>query len=334
MPSRLTACRSGTHYLGSGEGERIPSCTLKISSTDGTSRASGSSTRSWKSVSSDREGPRERRHASFLIPRRPLASGPASFPTTRWSRILAARDGDPAMRRPAALAELCRAYWYPLYAFIRRRGHDPESPRDLTQEFFARLIEADFLAGVDRPGEVPLVPAGRLHPFPGQPARLRAGREAGRRPSVVSIDAAEAEGRYGLEPSHRLTPEALFARRWALTVLSQALDRLRAEHQAAGLRPARAVRGPAPDPDRRRRPRPARRAGRPARPDRRRRAGRRPPPPPPISRGPPRADRRDRGRPRRDRRRDPRPVRALASENRWVAPTLRLPVSFCRGCFS
>ena len=83
----------------------------------------------------------------------PWPSGPASFPTTRWSRILAARDGDPdATEARGALADLCRAYWYPLYAFIRRRGHDPEDARDLTQEFFARLIEADFLAGVDRAG--------------------------------------------------------------------------------------------------------------------------------------------------------------------------------------
>ena len=88
-------------------------------------------------------------HAS---PDGPGLGGPASFPTTRWSRILAARDVDPdASEARGALADLCRAYGYPLNAFIhRRRGHDPETARDLTQEFFARLIEADFLSGVDR----------------------------------------------------------------------------------------------------------------------------------------------------------------------------------------
>jgi len=77
--------------------------------------------------------------------------GPAAFPTTHWSRVLAVRDGSPAPAQAReALAELCRAYWYPLYAFIRRRGHNPESACDLTQEFFTRVIEPDFLAGVDR----------------------------------------------------------------------------------------------------------------------------------------------------------------------------------------
>jgi RNA polymerase sigma factor (sigma-70 family) len=166
----------------------------------------------------------------------PWPSGPASFPTTRWSRILAARDGDPdATEARGALADLCRAYWYPLYAFIRRRGHDPEDTRDLTQEFFARLIEADFLAGVDRArGKFrSFLLAACTHFLSNRRDFERAAKRGGGR-RVVSIDAAEAEGRYGLEPSHRLTPEALFARRWALTVLSQTLDRLRDEHQAAG----------------------------------------------------------------------------------------------------
>ena len=163
-------------------------------------------------------------------------SGPASFPTTRWSRILAARDGDSdASEARGALADLCRAYWYPLYAFIRRRGHDPESSRDLTQEFFARLIEADFLAGVDRArGKFrSFLLAACTHFLANRRDFERAAKRGGGR-RVLSIDAAEAEGRYGLEPSHRLTPEALFARRWALTVLSQTLDRLRDEHRAAG----------------------------------------------------------------------------------------------------
>ncbi len=169
----------------------------------------------------------------------PWPSGPASFPTTRWSRNLAARDGDPAASEAReALADLCQAYWYPLYAFIRRRGHDPETSRDLTQEFFARLIEADFLAGVDRGrGKFrSFLLAACTHFLANRRDFERAARRGGGH-RVVSIDAADAEGRYGLEPSHRLTAEALFARRWALTVLAQALDRLRDEHRAAGAEP-------------------------------------------------------------------------------------------------
>ena len=89
--------------------------------------------------------------------KRPRRAGffPGCSPSFPWTpehhRPAAARQGDPARTEArTALAELCRAYWYPLYAFIRRRGHDPEAAQDLTQEFFARLLEADFLAGVDR----------------------------------------------------------------------------------------------------------------------------------------------------------------------------------------
>jgi RNA polymerase sigma-70 factor (ECF subfamily) len=163
-------------------------------------------------------------------------SGPASFPSTQWSRILAARQGDPAgTEARTALADLCRAYWYPLYAFIRRRDHDPEAAQDLTQEFFARLLEADFLAGVDRAkGKFrAFLLAACTHFLSNQRDLLRAQKRGGGQ-RILSIDAADAEGRYTLEPSHRLTPEALFTRRWALTVLAQALDRLRDEHQAAG----------------------------------------------------------------------------------------------------
>jgi RNA polymerase sigma factor (sigma-70 family) len=166
----------------------------------------------------------------------PWPVGPASFPTTRWTRVLAARDGDrDNSEARGALAELCQAYWYPLYAFIRRRGHDAESARDLTQEFFARLIEADFLAGVDRTrGRFRSFLLAACTHFLANRRDFERARKRGGDRRIVAIDAADAEGRYDLEPSHRLTPEALFARRWAMTVLSQALDRLRAEHRDAG----------------------------------------------------------------------------------------------------
>src|SRR5436189_3999918 len=78
-----------------------------------------------------------------------MSASQASFATTHWTVIAAARNGDAAAAREA-LAELCRTYWYPLYAYIRRRGHSADEAQDLTQELFARLLESEALAGVDR----------------------------------------------------------------------------------------------------------------------------------------------------------------------------------------
>ena len=99
----------------------------------------------------------------------------APFPTTRWSRVVAA--GDPAEPEArAALAELCRRYWYPIYAFIRRKGHDPDEALDLTQDYFARLLEKGVLAARrPRPGPLPRLPADRLRLLPGRPRATATG---------------------------------------------------------------------------------------------------------------------------------------------------------------
>lgn len=165
----------------------------------------------------------------------PAAPPPAGgFATTRWSLVRAAGD-HAAPESRAALEALCGIYWYPLYAFIRRQGHDADRAQDLTQEFFARLLERDDLAAVDRS-------KGRFRSFlltackhflcnvyDRAHARKRGG---GRGP--LPIDAVVAEGRYGREPSHDETPERLFERRWALALLDQVLARLRQEYAAAG----------------------------------------------------------------------------------------------------
>jgi RNA polymerase sigma-70 factor (ECF subfamily) len=162
-----------------------------------------------------------------------VSHGP-SFGTTHWSLILAARDRA-TPQADDALAELCAAYWYPLYAFIRRRGHDPDRAADLTQGFFARFLEKDYLSSVD-PSK------GRFRAFllaackhflanaHDQEVALKRG--GGRR--SVSIDQREAEGRYLCEPAHDLTPERLFERRWALTLLDQALDQVGREFHRGG----------------------------------------------------------------------------------------------------
>ena len=130
----------------------------------------------------------------------------ARFPTTHWSRIAAA--GDPAAPGAReALAELCAAYWYPLYAFIRRQGQPPEAAADLTQDYFARLLEKGVLAAADRR-------KGRFRAFLRTDCRFfladdldrRAARKRGGGAAMISIDQAWAEGRYRLEPADLSAP--------------------------------------------------------------------------------------------------------------------------------
>jgi RNA polymerase sigma factor (sigma-70 family) len=156
------------------------------------------------------------------------------FATTHWSVVLAA--GDPACPQAAeALEKLCRTYWYPLYAFVRRRGYSPEDAEDLTQEFLARLLAKDFLRGVGpRKGRFRTFLLACLDHFLIDTwDKLRAVRRGGGQ-TPLSLDARAAEQRYRLEPADELTAEALYERRWANTILEQVIDRLRQEYVAAG----------------------------------------------------------------------------------------------------
>lgn len=167
------------------------------------------------------------------VPDEPEA-GPRRFESTRWSLVLAARDGG-AAGAAEALAALCAAYWYPLYAFVRRKGYDAESARDLVQGFFTRFLEKGDLASVDRA-------KGRFRTFlmtscthflANHADRERALKRGGGR-SPVPIEGVEAERRYGREPSHTMTAERLFERRWATTLLENVLAALGAEMARAG----------------------------------------------------------------------------------------------------
>lgn len=160
--------------------------------------------------------------------------GDGRFPTTCWSRVVAAADlAHPETRQ--ALAELCAAYWFPVYALVRRKGFDPDSALDLTQDYFARLVEKPVLAAVDRR-------KGRFRAFLLTDcthflanARARDGRiKRGGGHRFVAMSSADAEGRYGAEPAHALTPERLFERTWALTLLAAVLATLRDEFAADG----------------------------------------------------------------------------------------------------
>jgi RNA polymerase sigma-70 factor (ECF subfamily) len=161
---------------------------------------------------------------------------PPGFPTTCWSRVARAGDlgGDDARD---ALAELCAAYWYPVYALVRRLRYGEADALDLTQEYFARLLEKPVLAAAD-PGR------GRFRAFlhtdctfflNGRRDRDRARKRGGPRP-LLSIDACDAEGRYLVEPADE-PADRLFERSWALTLLGRAVDRLASEYATTGRGP-------------------------------------------------------------------------------------------------
>ncbi|MBI5386538.1 MAG: sigma-70 family RNA polymerase sigma factor [Verrucomicrobia bacterium] len=158
----------------------------------------------------------------------------AEFPTTHWSVIVQAGQHSTA-EATAALEQLCRTYWYPLYAYVRRRGYGPEEAEDLTQEFFARLLQKEFLAGVapDKGKFRSFLLASLNHFLANEWARAQTAKRGGGR-EWVSLDDTEYEHRYALEPASETTPEKLFERQWALTLLDQALQRLRQESVAAG----------------------------------------------------------------------------------------------------
>ena len=151
------------------------------------------------------------------------------FATTQWSLVLAAQDKTSPEAR-AALAVLCRSYWYPLYAFIRRQGFNSDQAQDLIQEFFTRLLEKDFLGMVNREkGKFrSFLLKACTHFLANERDRARAQKRGGGR-EMVSFPVDHAERRYGREPSHTLTPERLFERHWALTLLEQVLARLKDE---------------------------------------------------------------------------------------------------------
>ena len=156
------------------------------------------------------------------------------FATTRWSMVLAAgRSDTPDARR--ALATLCEAYWYPLYAYVRRRGQAAEEARDLTQEFFADLLGRDALQAADpKRGKFRSFLLASLNNFLAKEWRREGTQKRGGHSVVLSLDFESAEARYSREPSHELTAERIFLRRWAMEVLEQALAKLRREYAGRG----------------------------------------------------------------------------------------------------
>jgi RNA polymerase sigma factor (sigma-70 family) len=160
--------------------------------------------------------------------------GAASFHTTRWTIVMKAAQSQ-AQGGQSALADLCRNYWYPLYMFARRRGHSPDDAQDLTQGFFLHLLEQRALADVDRlKGKFRsfLLASFQNHLSDAADRARRLKRGGGK--EFVQLDAEDAEERYQMEPVEFLTAEKMFDARWAMTLLAEALSRLRQEYATEG----------------------------------------------------------------------------------------------------
>ena len=158
----------------------------------------------------------------------------AHFVTTHWSLVLQAGEGS-SPETATALETLCRTYWYPLYAFVRAGGKSHEDAVDLTQEFFAQLLEKKWLAAADPArGRFRTFLLAAMKNFLANQWRHSQRLKRGGGQALVEFDALQAEERFALEPRDPLSPDALFDRRWALTVIHRAQARLAAEAAATG----------------------------------------------------------------------------------------------------
>jgi RNA polymerase sigma factor (sigma-70 family) len=156
------------------------------------------------------------------------------FATTHWSVVLAAKQGEPS-EAAAALEKLCRTYWPPLYAYIRRDGYEVTEAQDLTQEFFGRLLSRDYLQRLQQQqGKFRSFLLAYLKNFLSEQRRKAGAQKRGGRCIFISLDEPLGEEGYLLEPVDELTPDQVFERRWAQAVMQTALDRLREEYAARG----------------------------------------------------------------------------------------------------
>lgn len=157
-----------------------------------------------------------------------------AFRTTHWSVVLQARGRESA-QSAEALEELCRTYWYPIFGYIRSRGYSAEDAQDLAQAFFERFLEKKYLESVnaERGKFRSFLLASLNHFLSNEWDRARAQKRGGGK-VIESLDEEDAEGRYLLEPVEEQTPESVFERNWAETVLAEVLKRLRDECNEGG----------------------------------------------------------------------------------------------------
>ncbi len=162
-------------------------------------------------------------------------AGPAQFGQTHWSVVLSAAGRQNPSQAAESLEKLCRVYWFPLYRYIRHQGESPQDAQDLTQEFFARLLEKNFLGSVDESkGRFrSFLLASLKHFLSNQRDRAGAQKRGGGQ-IHLPLDFSDAESRVGCQPADEQTPEKAFEKRWALTLLDQTLGRLRREYSERG----------------------------------------------------------------------------------------------------
>jgi DNA-directed RNA polymerase specialized sigma24 family protein len=163
----------------------------------------------------------------------PDSYGGGTFLTTRWTMVLDASREGPS--RAEAMEQFARTYWYPVYAFIRRRGSDAEEAEDLTQGFFCEMLEKDWLAGVERrESRFSTLLLTILRRYLVECHRHETRRKRGGGRAVISLDMAQAEDWLGVEPFTDETPEAIFERRFALSVMGAALESLKEHLHSTG----------------------------------------------------------------------------------------------------
>ena len=166
---------------------------------------------------------------SDKTPKYSTPSGAGQFATTHWSVILAASDSAAALHEPA-LETLCRTYWFPLYVYLRRRGYDSHQAEDYTQGFFAGILERKGLQRADpKYGKFRSFLLACLKNFLADEWDRSHAQKRGGDKKVLSLDFDAAASRYNRETAHHISPEKLFERSWALTVLTGAMERLKAE---------------------------------------------------------------------------------------------------------
>lgn len=163
-----------------------------------------------------------------------ILPGAREFHTTRWSLVLTAQRGSEPTRARDAMAALCKDYWYPLYAFVRRRGHAPHDAQDLAQAFFVALLEGNATTADPARGKFRSYLLGALKHFLANEWQRANTQKRGGGQKIIEWDALDPEARYAMEPAEQTDADALYDRRWAMELLERALTRLRIEFTSKG----------------------------------------------------------------------------------------------------
>jgi RNA polymerase sigma-70 factor (ECF subfamily) len=170
-----------------------------------------------------------------MTPQTTYVSNSGNFNATHWTVVLLASGQEESSQATEALERLCRTYWFPLYSFLRRKGYSAHDAEDLTQAFFARILEKNYLKAVDpRKGKFRSFLLAALDHFVANEWRRATTQKRGGKVSFLSFDDHMAEHRYLQEPASELSAERILEQRWATALLDQVLAQLRQEFQVAG----------------------------------------------------------------------------------------------------